>query len=107
MTARNDREDLLQSKVRGVEDYLVKPISRLELVTTIRARLSRHQQLQIAQLQQAYQSSLILLSNAIELRDRYTRGHVERVMAISLSLAEEMGIPQWDHPRVTAWQHFT
>ncbi len=92
LTARNDREDLLQSKVRGVEDYLVKPISRLELVTTIRARLSRHQQLQIAQLQQAYQSSLILLSNAIELRDRYTRGHVERVMAISLSLAEEMGI---------------
>ncbi|HWQ83129.1 MAG TPA: HD domain-containing phosphohydrolase [Anaerolineales bacterium] len=91
LTARDDREDIYLSKRLGAEDYLVKPVSRLELITTVRARLARNQQLALAQLQQAYQSSLIVMSNAIELRDQYTRGHVERVMAYSVALASQLG----------------
>ena len=85
LTARDDREDVYLSKRMGAEDDLIKPISRLELIATVRARLARNQQLALAQLQQAYQSSLIVMSNAIELRDQYTRGHVERVMAYSIA----------------------
>jgi putative nucleotidyltransferase with HDIG domain len=48
----------------------------------------------LAQLQQAYEASLIMLANAIELRDHYTRGHVERVMYYSLVIAEQMGWSQ-------------
>jgi putative two-component system response regulator len=91
LTARDDREDIYLSKRLGAEDYLVKPVSRLELIATVRARLARNQQLALAQLQQAYQSSLIVMSNAIELRDEYTRGHVERVMAYSVALANQLG----------------
>lgn len=91
LTARDDREDIYLSKRMGAEDYLVKPVSRLELIATVRARLARNQQLALAQLQQAYQSSLIVMSNAIELRDQYTRGHVERVMAYSVALANQLG----------------
>jgi putative two-component system response regulator len=91
LTARSERDDLFASKKLGAEDYLVKPIDRQELVMTIRSRLDRSQQLLLAQLEQAYEASLIMLSNAIELRDQYTRGHVERVMEYSLLIAAEMG----------------
>lgn len=92
LTARSERDDLFTSKKMGAEDYLVKPIDRQELVSTIRSRLNRSQQLLLAQLEQAYQGSLIMLANAIELRDQYTRGHVERVMKYSLLIADELGL---------------
>jgi putative two-component system response regulator len=94
LTARGDRDDLFTSKKLGVEDYLVKPIERQDLVSTIRSRLERSQQLMLVQLQQAYEASLIVLANAIELRDRYTRGHVERVRDLSILIAEQLSISE-------------
>jgi putative two-component system response regulator len=91
LTARGGREEIHKGKLLGVEDYLVKPIDREELLATIRARLSRSQELMLAQLSQAYQASLIMFSNAIELRDDYTRGHVERVMEYAVIIARELG----------------
>jgi len=93
LTARGEREDVLAGKDLGAEDYLVKPVNRDELLTAVRSRLDRSHQLRVAQLQQAYEASLTVLANAIEVRDRYTRGHVERVMAYTLALAEQLG---WD-----------
>lgn len=93
LTARGSRYDVYEGKKLGVEDYLVKPINHQELLTTIRSRLARSQQLLLAQLQQAYELSLIMLSNAIELRDEYTRGHVERVLQYSVILARRMNYP--------------
>ena len=91
LTALGERDAVFASKKLGAEDYLVKPVDRHELITTIRSRLERSQQLMLGQLQQAYEASLIMLSNAIELRDRYTRGHVERVMALAIGVAERLG----------------
>jgi putative two-component system response regulator len=91
LTAHGAREEVLRGKKIGIEDYLVKPVTRAELITTIQSRLSRFHELQLAHLSQAYQSSLTLLANAIELRDQYTRGHVERVTAYTLVIAEYLG----------------
>ena len=91
LTARRGREDIFTGKRLGVEDYLIKPITRQELVTTVRSRLNRSQQLLLVQLEQAYESSLIMLANAIELRDHYTRGHVERVRNHALAIAHQLG----------------
>jgi len=91
LTARGEREDVFASKKMGVEDYLVKPVDRQELITTIRARLDRSNQLMLHQLENAYEGSLIMLANAIELRDQYTRGHVERVMMICKEISEQLG----------------
>jgi putative two-component system response regulator len=101
LTARGNRDEVFEGKKLGVEDYLVKPINRQELISSVRSRLARSQELLLAQLQQAYQASLIMLSNAIELRDQYTRGHVERVMDFSMSIAEEMG---WNSIQKSALQ---
>jgi putative two-component system response regulator len=95
LTARGERDDVFTSKKLGVEDYLVKPVDTKELVASVRSRLERNQQLMLAQLEQAYEASLIMLANAIELRDRYTRGHVERVTRYSMVIAQHMG---WTTP---------
>jgi putative two-component system response regulator len=91
LTARGDRQDILAGKNLGAEDYLVKPLSRDELLTAVRSRLMRSNELRMAQLQQAYEASLSVLANAIDLRDPYTRGHIERVTAYSLVIAEHLG----------------
>jgi putative two-component system response regulator len=92
LTARNDREHVMAGKNLGAEDYLVKPLSRDELLTAVRARLSRSQELRAIQLQLAYEASLTMLANAIDVRDPYTRGHVERVTAYAHALAVQLGL---------------
>jgi response regulator RpfG family c-di-GMP phosphodiesterase len=92
MTARGEKEDILAGKNLGAEDYLVKPLLPEEIVTAVRSRLDRAQQLRMAQLQEAYEASLTVLANAIEVRDPYTRGHIERVTNYSMALAAELGL---------------
>jgi putative two-component system response regulator len=91
LTARRERRHILAGKRLGAEDYLLKPISPDALLTAISSRLGRSQQLLLAQLQESYEASLIMLANAIEVRDPYTRGHVERVMNYAQTIAEYLG----------------
>lgn len=91
LTARRERRHILAGKRLGAEDYLLKPVSPEDLLTAISARLGRSQQLLLAQLQESYEASLIMLANAIEVRDPYTRGHVERVMNYAQTIAEYLG----------------
>lgn len=96
LTARGEKEDILSGKDLGVEDYLVKPVTREDLLIAVNSRLQRSQQLRVVQLQQAYETSLTVLANAIEVRDQYTRGHVERVMAYTFAIAENLDIEALD-----------
>ncbi len=91
LTARRERQYILAGKKLGAEDYLLKPVSPEDLLTAIRSRLGRTQQLLLAQLHESYETSLIMLANAIEVRDPYTRGHVERVMNYAQAVAEQLG----------------
>ena len=97
LTARGEREDIMKGKNMGAEDYLVKPVTRSELINAVQARLTRFRQLQMAQMEAAYQYALTALANGIEVRDHYTRGHVERVMSYSLAIAEHLG---WSRKRL-------
>lgn len=91
LTARGEKEDILIGKNLGAEDYLVKPLTRDELLTAVSARLSRSQEIRVAQYQKAYETSLTVLANAIDVRDVSTRGHVERVSVYAGLIATEMG----------------
>jgi putative nucleotidyltransferase with HDIG domain len=91
LTARGTKDDILTGKDLGAEDYLVKPLNRIELLTAVRSRLDRSRQLKVVRLREAYESSLTMLANAIEARDQYTRGHVERVTAYAVILAKQLG----------------
>jgi len=90
VTARREREDLFAGKLMGAEDFMVKPITRQDLVGTIRTRLARSQQLLLVQLQEACDATLIMLANAIEQRDSYTSSHVERVQEYAKILSRRI-----------------
>jgi putative two-component system response regulator len=91
LTAHGKQAEVIAGKNLGAEDYLVKPLTRDELLTMVRARLERAQQLQVVQLRQAYESSLTMLANAIDERNAATRGHVERVTGFATAIAEQIG----------------
>lgn len=107
LTARAEPSNILLGKNLGVEDYLTKPLSREELITTIRSRLQRTRQLEMAQLRQAYLASMTALANAIDIRDPYTGGHVERVTAYSIAIGERLGFSEQtlEHLRYGAILH--
>lgn len=94
LTSHSTPEDVQRGKELGVEDYLTKPIEPEDLVKIISARLYRSAAVEVAQVGQAYLDTVRVLANAIEGRDRYTRGHVERVTTYSLWIAKALGWPK-------------
>lgn len=90
VTARGTREDIFAAKALGVDDYITKPATRTELLTAVRARLQRSDELLLLQLK----AVLRAMANAIEARAGvYTLRHVEAVNAYAQSMALELG---WD-----------
>jgi putative two-component system response regulator len=91
LTARGEMQDKLAGLALGVEDYIVKSPRSSDVVTAVRARLERSQQLRNAQLRRAFEASLASLANAIDMRDPYSPGHAERVARYAQMLASELG----------------
>ncbi len=90
VTARGTREDIFAAKALGVDDYITKPATRTELLTAVRARLQRSDELLLLQLK----AVLRAMANAIEARAGvYTLRHVEAVNAYAQAMALELG---WD-----------
>ncbi|MFQ5407575.1 MAG: HD domain-containing phosphohydrolase [Anaerolineales bacterium] len=92
LTANDSPEDIQRGRALGVEDYLTKPIRDDDLAAIVNARLLRSAEVELAQINQAYFETVNVLANSIEGRDRYTRGHVERVAIYARRMAELL---QW------------
>ncbi|MEN8171245.1 MAG: HD domain-containing phosphohydrolase [Chloroflexota bacterium] len=90
LTADNSPQSIRLGRELGVEDYLTKPIRPKDLVNTISARLLRSAEVEVAHIGLAYLETVKVLANAIEGRDKYTRGHVDRVTHYALGTAEEL-----------------
>lgn len=102
LTARGTREDIFAGKSLGADDYITKPVTTNELISAVRARLQRADEIMLAQLKAAYKESLYVLSNAIEARDQYTHAHMRRLNAYAQALAREMG---WDDDQCEALEY--
>ena len=96
LTARGTREDIFAAKALGVDDYITKPTTRNELLTAVRARLQRTDELMLIQLK----AVLRAMANAIEARAGiYTLRHVEAVNAYAQAMALDLG---WDESQLEA-----
>ncbi len=125
VTAFDERDMKLKGLNAGADDFLSKPIDRLELRARLRTiiRLDRYRKLneerarleQALQelgrshgmLQQAYDETIMGWSRAMDYRDKETEGHSQRVTEMSLALARamDMGADEIVHLRRGALLH--
>jgi putative two-component system response regulator len=97
LTARGTREDVFEGRSLGADDYITKPISSHELLTTVRSRLRRSNEIKLEQLKISIKDTLLVLAQGIEARDPYTHRHVMRLNEYSKVMAKELG---WPEPRL-------
>lgn len=90
VSARNERRDLTRARDLGADDFIFKPFGVDELRKAVRAKLERRRVVELFNTRAAHIQTVTLLANAIEARDKYTRGHVERVRAYALQLARAL-----------------
>jgi putative two-component system response regulator len=103
LTALDDRKSLLDGLDAGADDYITKPYDRFELRARLIGitRLNRYRKLldertnieqAHLQLLDAYDATIEGWSRAMDLRDRETEGHTQRVTVLSDKLARLAGI---------------
>jgi len=77
----------------GADDFLVKPINKLELMTRIKSLLRMklmHDDLDTSE------SILFSLAQALEAKDFYTSGHSERVAELAVKIARRIGMQDFE-----------
>jgi putative two-component system response regulator len=105
LTALDDKKSLMNGLEAGADDYLTKPYDRYELLARMMGitRLNRYRKLvderinteeTHAQLLAAYEATIDGWSHALDLRDRETEGHSQRVAKLTVQLATMAGVPQ-------------
>lgn len=103
LTALDDRESLLNALKSGADDFISKPFDRFELRARLLGitRLNRYHKLMEeraklkeanAQLLSAYEATIEGWSRAMDLRDKETEGHSQRVAELTIRLATTYGL---------------
>jgi putative two-component system response regulator len=91
ITALSDRQDRLEGIKAGADDFLSRPIDRIELLARVDSLLKlkyRTDELERAE------SVLFTLARSIEGKDPYTHGHCERLSDYSTRLGEHLGLSE-------------
>jgi putative two-component system response regulator len=89
LTALSDLEKKLEALEAGADDFVNKPYNTVELVTRIKSLLKvkyLNEQLDSAE------AVLFSMARAIEAKDSYTQGHVERVSRLGVRLGKHLGL---------------
>lgn len=108
MTTLQGRDSLLLGLRAGVEEFLTKPVDRVEITVRVRnllrlkayndflanhARiLEREVMERTAALRDSYRDTIYVLTQAAEYKDEVTGAHVQRLSFYTRLLAEEMGM---------------
>jgi putative two-component system response regulator len=89
VTVEGEREARLLGIEAGADDYLEKPADPVELEVRIRALLRTKRRND--QLEQA-EAVIFALARAVEAKDSYTEGHLQRLALYSVAIGELMGL---------------
>lgn len=103
VTALDDRQSRLKGIESGADDFVSKPFDRLELKARVRTitRLNRSQKLRQehallerahAELLETHEATLRGWVKALDIRDKETEGHTQRVVDMTITLAQQAGI---------------
>ena len=110
LTTLDDQESLLAGLNAGADDFLPKPLNKLELRARLRTitRLDRYRKLNTERarletalqelaasylsLEQAYDETITGWARALDLRDHETEGHSQRVCKLTIQLAHALNL---------------
>lgn len=87
LSARSERSATAQARTLGADDYLFKPFEPNDLLAAVKVKLERRRTMELFDTRAAHLQTVIMLANVVEARDRYTRGHINRVQAYARDLA--------------------
>ncbi len=90
LSARTEPAATSHARQLGADDFLFKPFDADDLSLAVRARLERRQTVERFDTHAAHLQTVGMLANVVEARDRYTRGHVERVKTYAATLARAL-----------------
>lgn len=113
ITAVDDHQVRLDGLRTGADDFLTKPIDRHELRARLRTitRLDRYRKLYLerskvesalADLRRAYDETIEGWTRAVDIRDKETEGHSQRVTKLAVALAKAAGVPE-DQLQFVRW----
>jgi putative two-component system response regulator len=91
LTGLNSEADRIHGIMCGADDFLNKPVSKLELLARV------HSLLRLKQFTDELDNAenvLFSLALSIEAKDPYTEGHCDRLSKYSVALAEKLGLPE-------------
>ncbi|MEJ5223484.1 MAG: HD domain-containing phosphohydrolase [Anaerolineales bacterium] len=91
LTALSEKTDLLRARELGVDDYITKPFNTNDLLFAVRGRIQRRKMAMLFDTREAHLQTITMLANAVEARDVYTHGHVERVQGYAMALGRALG----------------
>ena len=97
LTSHRDSQMRQEAIVAGADDFINYPLNRLELVTRIHSLLRMKEY--HADLEQT-QNVICALALALEAKDRYTRGHSQRVGDLARKFALHLGVGHADAERI-------
>jgi putative two-component system response regulator len=105
VTAVHDHQVRLNGLQAGADDFLTKPIDRFELRARLQTitRLDRYRKLYLertrleqalADLRDAYDETIEGWTRAVDIRDKETEGHSQRVTALAIEVAQAAGVAE-------------
>jgi putative two-component system response regulator len=93
ITALNDTADRVQALESGADDFMSKPVERMELIARVKSALRLklvHDNLDSAE------QVIFALAAAVEAKDAYTERHTSRVAEAARHLGVRLGLPEVD-----------
>ena len=89
LTALDGQAERLRGIEAGADDFLIKPVSRIELITKIKALIKiKHQYEDL----ESIENILFAFANLAEARDSYTGRHTARVSMYAQNLGRRIGL---------------
>ena len=91
VTALDSIEDKVKAIEAGADDFLSKPVNKVELLARTQS-LVRLKKLNSRMV--GMENILFSLANAVEAKDTYTQGHVDRVASLAMAVGDKMKLSE-------------
>jgi putative two-component system response regulator len=89
LTALNDADSKLRGIEVGADDFISRPPNQAELLARTNSLIN------VKQLNKnltSVENVLFSMARAVEAKDKYTQGHIERVASLAVAISNKMGL---------------